>query len=168
LGVAPTLQHFGWARKTRLEDNYELLDSQLERVIAHADTVEIALRPSSETDAPAQRLIVPWRKPSGVRRHEILEAEACSRKNTAACSGRAQPAPSRHRPRAELARATHSGRRSGSLRHRQSEKKSGRSIRMTLSLAFLDPTLIKVTVETVCREAMESRASLTCRPISVW
>jgi site-specific DNA recombinase len=126
---------------------HELLDSQLERVVVHANRLEIALRPSGETDAPAQNLIVPWTKPSGVRQRQILEPETPV--------GKMQPlaADERNRLLRAIALARNwlneliQGAVADFAAIAKREKKSERSIRMTLSLAFLDPALIRAAVE---------------------
>jgi site-specific DNA recombinase len=99
-------------------------------------------------DAPDRILVIPWTPPSPYRRREIIQGEG----------GRsAAVRPMRAEARAllidalrdaycwqdELIRDSSSTIESIAMR----EKKTERSIRMTLSLAFLSPVLIKAAIE---------------------
>ncbi len=125
----------------------ELVDSDLERVVVHPDRIEIFPRDRGDADIPSRTLTIRWTKPSPTRRREILQPQL--------------PDSAAHRMGAEermrLLRAIATARRwldeliAGTIPDIAAlaarEDKSERSVRMTLSLAFLDPALIKVAVQ---------------------
>jgi len=125
----------------------ELVRSDLERIVVHPGRIEIARRDGRDPDASTITLAIPWTKPSSTRRREILEPETSNGKTLPLA------ADERHR----LLRATALARRwldeliggvvSDAAAIAARERKSERSVRMTLSLAFLDPALIEAAVE---------------------
>jgi site-specific DNA recombinase len=125
----------------------DLMESELERVALHPDRIEIVCRDPSNADAPSKTLTVPWTKPSFTRRREILQPDSSD--------GEAHRMAADERVR--LLRAIATARRwldelitgsvAGIATLAVREKKSERSVRMTLSLAFLDPALIRVAAQ---------------------
>ncbi len=125
----------------------ELIDAYLDRVEILPNALMLTLKVDGNADEPTTRLTVPWIKPEAVRRREIILPEA----------GAARPQPIRVNEQARLVRAIATARRwvdeiiagavpdTAALAKR--EEKTERSIRMALSLAFLDPMLIKAACE---------------------
>ena len=121
--------------------------SQIDRVVIHRDQIEIALSGADDPDTPARILTVAWTKPSSTRQREILEPIDAS--------GRTLPLAADERNRLlrtmALARKWVDELIAGVIADTAAlaarENKSERSIRMTFSLAFLDPALIKAAVE---------------------
>jgi site-specific DNA recombinase len=120
----------------------------VERITIRRTTLEIQLAEGTAGDCSDRILVVPWTPPSPHRRREIIQGE----------SGRsAAPRPMRAEARALLIDALRdaycwqdelmrdSSRTIESIAAR--EKKTERSIRMTLSLAFLSPALVKAAIE---------------------
>ncbi len=124
-----------------------LVDERLARAVVHPDHIEIVWRDGAEAASSARTTIVPWIRPSLTRRREILEPTAAS------SPGRLMEADERDR----LIRAIALARKwlgeliAGAIPDPAAlaarEHKSERSIRMTLSLAFLDPALIAAAVD---------------------
>ena len=127
--------------------SFDLVERDLERVTVHADRVEILRREKGDEDGVPQRLTIPWSKPSQTRRCEILQPESSD--------GAAHRLGSDERMRLlramALARLWLDQLIAGvvpdvaSLAAR--EGKTERWARMTLSLAFLDPALIKAAAQ---------------------
>jgi site-specific DNA recombinase len=124
------------------------LRAAVERITIRRTTLEIQLAEGMAEDSPDRILVIPWTPPSPYRRREIIQGEG----------GRsAAVRPMRAEARAllidalrdaycwqdELIRDSSSTIESIAMR----EKKTERSIRMTLSLAFLSPVLIKAAIE---------------------
>ena len=124
------------------------LRAAVERITIRRTTLEIQLAEGMAEDAPDRILVIPWTPLSPYRRREIIQGEG----------GRsAAVRPMRAEARAllidalrdaycwqdELIRDSSSTIESIAMR----EKKTERSIRMTLSLAFLSPVLIKAAIE---------------------
>jgi DNA invertase Pin-like site-specific DNA recombinase len=124
------------------------LRAAIERVILSRTTIEIELAEERLADDQNRILIVPWTPPSPYRRREIIQGEG--------------EQPSAMRPMRTKARAilidalrdahrwldeliTNSNRTTEALAAR--EGKTERSIRMTLSLAFLSPALIQAAID---------------------
>ncbi len=118
------------------------------RVTIRRTTLEIQLAEGMTRDAPDRVLVIPWTPPSPYRRREIIQGEG------------EQPAvvrPMRTKARAVLIDAlrdahrwldeltTNSSHTIESIAAR--EKKTERSIRMTMSLAFLSPALVKAAID---------------------
>ena len=120
--------------------------SQLERLVVHHDRLVMTLTTDlNDPDSASQTIVVPWSKPSMMRRKEILRPTDVAQS---------------HRPmegdeRMRLLRGIAASRKwlteiiggsadIGTIASR--EGKSQRAVRMTLSLAFLDPSLIKVAI----------------------
>jgi site-specific DNA recombinase len=119
-----------------------------ERITIRRTTLEIQLAEGMAGDSPARILVIPWTPPSPYRHREIIQGEG----------GRsAGVRPMRVEARVllidafrdaycwqdELMRDSSSTIESLAMR----EKKTERSIRMTLSLAFLSPALVKAAIE---------------------
>ena len=124
------------------------LRAAVERITIRRTTLEIELAEGMAEDASDRILVIPWTPPSPYRRREIIQGE----------SGRsAAVRPMRAEARAllmdslcdaycwqdELMRDSNCTIKSIATR----EKKTERSIRMTLSLTFLSPVLVKAAVE---------------------
>ncbi|HEX9167682.1 MAG TPA: hypothetical protein VF886_01965, partial [Roseiarcus sp.] len=119
-----------------------LIDAFLVRVIVRSDRLEIEHRIDLDQAHPNQSLLVPWTKPaSRVRRAILMSSSAI---------GQSRRMEGEERDRLILAIATARSWLQGLVRgaiHDVAElaarhNRTLRSIRMTLSLAFLDPTLI--------------------------
>jgi site-specific DNA recombinase len=119
-----------------------------DRITIRRTTLEIQLAEGMAEDASDRILIIPWTPPSPYRRREIIQGEG----------GRfAAMRPMRAEARALLIDALRDAhcwqdelmrdpsRTIASIAAR--EKKTERSIRMTLSLSFLSPALVKAAVE---------------------
>ncbi|HYA79611.1 MAG TPA: recombinase family protein, partial [Methylocystis sp.] len=125
----------------------ELVDDYLERVVVHPDRLEIVRRKAGDDECPSRTLVVPWTKPSQTRRREILQPEGADAEGVR--MGAAE--------RTRLLRAIATARSwldeliAGAVPDfaclAAREGKSERSVRMTLSLAFLDPALIKAAAQ---------------------
>ena len=118
------------------------------RVTIRRTTLEIQFAEGMTGDAPDRVLVIPWTPPSPYRRREIIQGEG------------EQPAavrPMRTKARAVLIDAlrdahrwldeltTDSSHTIESIAAR--EKKTERSIRLTMSLAFLSPALVKAAID---------------------
>jgi site-specific DNA recombinase len=129
-------------------DHGAILRGAVERVVISQTTIEIELAESAGRDDQIRILNIPWTPPSPRRRREIIQ-------------GAAEPPPTM-RPMRTKARAlltdalrdahqwldeltTSANQTVGALAMR--EGKTERSIRMTLSLAFLCPALVKAALE---------------------
>jgi site-specific DNA recombinase len=124
------------------------LRAAVERITVRRATLEIELAEGMAGDSSDRILVIPWTPPSPYRRREIIQGEG----------GRsAAVRPMRAEARAllieafrdaycwqdELMRDSSSTIESLATR----EKKTERSIRMTLSLSFLSPVLVKAAIE---------------------
>jgi site-specific DNA recombinase len=124
------------------------LRAAIERITIGRTTLEIQLADRMAGEAPDRVLIIPWTPPSPCRRREIIQGEG--EDSTAA-------RPMRIKARAVLIDAlrdahrwldelkTDSTRTIAAIAARES--KTERSIRMTMSLAFLSPALVKAAIE---------------------
>jgi site-specific DNA recombinase len=124
------------------------LHAAVERITIRRTLLEIELIEAMVEDPPGRILIIPWTPPSPYRRREIIQGE-----------GGRSPAmrPMRAEARALLIDALRDAHcwqdelirdpscTIASIAAR--EKKTERSIRMTLSLSFLSPALVKAAVE---------------------
>ena len=130
-----------------LDPRADLL-AAVERITIRRTTLEIQLAEGMAEDSSDRILVIPWTPPSPYRRREIIQGEG----------GRsAAMRPMRAEARALLIDALrdaycwqdelmrYPSRTIESIAAR--EKKTERSIRMTLSLAFLSPALIKAAIE---------------------
>ncbi len=120
----------------------------VERITVRRTTLEIQLAEGTAGDASNRTLIIPWTPPSPYRRREIIQGE----------SGRCRAMrPMRAEARTLLIDALRDayfwqdeliGVPSCTIASiAASEKKTERSIRMTLSLSFLSPALVKAAIE---------------------
>jgi site-specific DNA recombinase len=120
----------------------------IDRVVIGRATIRIQLSEVAEENDSARILTLPWTRPSPYRKREIIQGA-----NDAKTYCRPMPANSR----ATLIEALHDAHRwldelLSDPRHTlellaSREGKSERSIRMTLSLAFLAPEIVKAVVE---------------------
>jgi hypothetical protein len=129
----------------------ECVVNDLDRGILRAARVDILLSRTEDEDvgAEAKTFSIPWTKPSPVRRRDIILPE------TSAITSRIRPI--RMEERARLLKAIGVARRwldeliEGTVTDVAAiaarDQKTERSVRMTLSLAFLDPTIAKAIVE---------------------
>ncbi len=127
---------------------FEPASAALERVTMGRTTLESLFAEGVPGDSSDRILIIPWTPPSPYRRHEIIPGEG---EQSAAVR------PMRAEARALLIDAlrgancwldeltTDSSRTIESIAAR--EKKTERSARMTLSLAFLSPALVKAVID---------------------
>ena len=110
--------------------------------------IQVQLSDAAEAEAGARTLTVPWTPPSPYRKREIIQGVA---------DGKTSARPMRANARAILLDALGDAHRwldellSDPLQTLESlalrEGKTERSIRMTLSLAFLAPDIVKAAVE---------------------
>jgi site-specific DNA recombinase len=129
-------------------DHHERIRSRIEGVTLGSGAIRIALSRDADQEAEAKVLTVAWTAPSPNRRREIIQG-------TSAGSSSIRPLPTSarlvllkalrkaHRWLDEL--LTDSKQTIDSIAARES--KSERSIRMTLSLAFLSPDLVKAAID---------------------
>jgi site-specific DNA recombinase len=130
-----------------LDPRADLL-AAVERITIRRTTLEIQLAEGMAEDSSDRILVIPWAPPSPYRRREIIQGEG---RRSAAMR------PMRVEARALLIDALrdaycwqdelmrYPSRTIESIAAR--EKKTERSIRMTLSLAFLSPALVKAAIE---------------------
>ena len=124
------------------------LRAAVERITIRCTTLEIQLAEGMAEDSSDRILVIPWTPPAPHRRREIIQGEG---RRSAAVR------PMRAEARALLIDALRdaycwqdelirdSSRTIESIAAR--EQKTERSIRMTLSLAFLSPALVKAAIE---------------------
>jgi hypothetical protein len=129
-------------------DNAADLRAAVERVVLSQTKIEIELAESAAGDDQNRILIIPWTPPSPYRRREIIHGEGDCLSATRPMKAKARAilidaARDAHRWLDEL--TTNSNRTIESLAVR--EGKTERSIRMTLSLAFLSPALARAAVD---------------------
>jgi site-specific DNA recombinase len=129
-------------------DPRECIRSRIERATLERAALRIVLSHDADRQAEAEVLTIPWAAPSPYRRREIIQG-------TSAGSSSARPMPTS--ARLALIRTlrkahywldellTEPKQTIDSIAARES--KSERSIRMTLSLAFLSPDLVKVAID---------------------
>jgi site-specific DNA recombinase len=134
--------------KSEPPDHHEELRSRIERVTLQRGAIRISLVRKDDEDADTNILTIGWTAPSPYRRREIIQG-------TSVGSSSARPLPTSarlaltkalrkaHRWLEEL--LTERNQTIDSIAARES--KSERSIRMTLSLAFLSPDLAKAAVD---------------------
>jgi hypothetical protein len=135
----------GDRRQTALSDR-DVIVAELDRLVIRADHIEIR-RTDEVMDDASDVILVDWRKPSSTRRRDIILPETSD--------GPIRPI--RVDEQVRLLKAIALARRwldelvagtvadvSGLARR---EKRTERSIRMMLSLAFLDPAIIKAAVD---------------------
>jgi hypothetical protein len=128
--------------------HHERIRSRIERVTLERAAIRIALSHDTDQEAEAKVLTIPWAAPSPYRRREIIHG-------TSAGSSSVRPMPTS--ARLVLIKALRKAHRwldelltdpkqTTELIAAQ-ESKSERSIRMTLSLAFLSPDLVKSAID---------------------
>jgi site-specific DNA recombinase len=129
-------------------DPHEQLRSRIDRVTLEGGAIRIALVRKDDEDGDANILTIGWVAPSPYRRREIIQGA-----NAGSSSVRPLPTSARRVLIKALRKAhlwldellTTSEKTVESIAAQ--EGKSERSIRMTLSLAFLSPDIIKAAVE---------------------
>jgi site-specific DNA recombinase len=129
-------------------DHHEQLRSGIDRVTLERGAIRIALVRKDDEERDADILTIGWTAPSPYRRREIIQGT-----NAGSSSARPLPTSARlvlikalrkaHRWLDELLTNPQQAVESIAAR----EVKSERSIRMTLSLAFLSPDLVKAAIE---------------------
>jgi site-specific DNA recombinase len=129
-------------------DDHERIRSRIERVTLEKAAIRIALARNDYEEGKANLLTIAWVAPSPYRRREIIQG-------TSAGSFSARPLPTSARLVLTKARRkahrwldellTEPKQTIESIAARES--KSERSIRMTLSLTFLSPDLVKAAIE---------------------
>ncbi len=137
------------------EDNDEttrhaLVAEKLDRVVIHPERLEIRIKDAATDGLDEPKTInIPWRKPGPVRRREIIlpveESSGCRTK------------PIRVEEQRRLLKAINLARGwleeliAGTVEDvaalAEREQKSERSVRMTLSLAFLDPAIVMAAMQ---------------------
>jgi site-specific DNA recombinase len=124
----------------------EFVEKQLVRAVIRADKIQITRREDRDTDETTI-LTVPWTPASSARRKEILEPEI----SNGASKSLGPDERARLLRAMVLARGWMHELIEGSIPDAAAiairEGRSERSIRMTLSLAFLDPALVKAAVD---------------------
>jgi site-specific DNA recombinase len=128
--------------------HHERIRSRIERVTLEGAAIRIALARKDNEEQDSDVLTIVWAAPSPYRRREIIQGTS-----TGSSAARPLPTSARlvlvkalrkaHRWLDEL--LTDSKQTIDSIAARES--KSERSIRMTLSLAFLSPDLIKAAID---------------------
>jgi hypothetical protein len=125
------------------------IESAIERVTLSASRVEIALADAADVEERDRRLVLPWTRSSPHRRRDIIQCtdesggrprramRARAREVFIAALSRAHRWLDELLSDAETSIATVAAR----------ERKSERSIRMTLSLVFLAPDLVRAAIE---------------------
>jgi len=136
----------GNRRQTEFSDR-DVIAGGLDRVIVRADHIEIRRTNEAMDDGASDVTIVDWRKPSSTRRRDIILPETSD--------GPIRPI--RVDEQARLLKAIALARRwldelvAGTVADvsglAKREKRTERSIRMMLSLAFLDPAIIKAAAD---------------------
>jgi site-specific DNA recombinase len=129
-------------------DRHESIRSRIERVTLEGAAIHIAMARKDDEDGDSNTLTIAWAAPSPYRRREIIQG-------TSAGSSAARPLPTSARPVLTKAlRKAHRWLDELSTEPNQTiesivarESKSERSIRMTLSLAFLSPDLVKAAID---------------------
>jgi hypothetical protein len=125
------------------------IESAIERVTLRASRVEIALADAADVEEQDRRLVLPWTRSSPHRRRDIIQGtDESGRRPRQAMRARAREvfiaALSRaHRWLDELLSDAETSIATVAARERKSE----RSIRMTLSLVFLAPDLVRAAIE---------------------
>jgi site-specific DNA recombinase len=124
------------------------LRAAVERITIRRTTLEIQLAEGTAGDPPDRIIVVPWTPPSPYRRREIIQGQG---EQSAAVR------PMRTKARAVLIDAMRDARRwldeltTDSSHTIESiaarEKRTERSIRLTMSLAFLAPALVKAAID---------------------
>ena len=124
------------------------LRAAVERITIRRTALEIQLAQEIAGEAPDRIMLVPWTPPSPYRRREIVQGEG---------EQFAAVRPMRTQARVVLVDALRDAHRwldeltTDPIRTIESiaapEKKTERSIRMTLSLAFLSPALVKAAID---------------------
>ena len=124
----------------------DLVDGALGRVVVHPDRIEVVRRKPDDEGTPFQTVTIPWIKPSQTRRREILQTRSGDEAHLMGATERLR-----------LLRAIAMARLwvdeliAGAVPDLAAlatrEGKSERSVRMTLSLAFLDPALVKAATQ---------------------
>jgi site-specific DNA recombinase len=130
----------------------EIVANDLDRVVLQAERVDLRLSREAveESDAETRIIAVPWSKPASVRRREIIFPEAPA-------IAKSHVRPIRVEEQARLLKAIAIARRwldeliAGTVVDMvalaKREQKTERSVRMTLSLAFLDPAIVRAAVD---------------------
>lgn len=131
------------SRRARISD-------QLDRVVVHPERLEIRMkRVDADGCAEIETISIAWRKPDSVRRREIIvPAESVDRHRVKPIRIEEQ---SRLLKAIDLARVWLNDLITGKVEDIASiarrERKTERSVRMTLSLAFLDPAIVGAAAE---------------------
>ena len=124
----------------------DLVDGALGRVVVHPDRIEIVRRKLDDEGTPLHTVTIPWIKPSQTRRREVLQRSGDGEAHLMGATERV-----RLLRGIAMARLWVEGLIAGAVRDLATlamrEGKSERSVRMTLSLAFLDPALIKAAAQ---------------------
>jgi site-specific DNA recombinase len=129
-------------------DHHELIRSRIERITLEKVAIRIALTYGTHKESEAEILNIAWAAPSPYRRREIIQGTSAG-----SFSARPMPASARLALIKKLRKAhrlldeilTEPKQTIESIAARES--KSERSIRMTLSLAFLSPDLVKAAID---------------------
>jgi site-specific DNA recombinase len=130
------------------QDDIELIRSAVARVDVESDALVIAMKPSNSSKKPVKFQVL-WKKPSSKRKREILLPSTITTKSSLR--------PIRSDARARLIAAIVRGRSwldeivSGAVMGTNElairERRTVRTINMTISLAFLAPTLVRAILE---------------------
>ena len=125
----------------------DLIDAHIDKVVIRRDAIEITKR-NIGSDAPAAPIVLPWSSAPAYQRREIIVPPGADR---------SEERPIRSESRARLVEGIAKarlwldelimGRTSDTSEIARREGCSERSIRMTLSLAFLSPTIVRAAVK---------------------
>jgi site-specific DNA recombinase len=126
----------------------DVVRDAIERVTIAETEIKIQLSGAAITEGADRMLVIPWTRPSPFRRREIIQGEGASASTIRPMRVRARAVflnalRNAHRWLDELARD--SARSVETIAER--EGKSERSIRMTLSLAFVAPPIVAAAIE---------------------
>ncbi len=132
---------------SRPSNDLDLLNT-IERVTASKTEITIRLMDSTGGEGQSNAIVVPWIAPSHHRKREILQGEGSPVSSARPMRGRTRAAilesfRRAHRWLDDITRDPEQTTASIAARERKSE----RSIRMTISLAFIDPALTQAAIE---------------------
>lgn len=150
--AAPTVEHCVADAISKQSADRPVLQSELlglvDRVTVGRTAIQVQLSEAAEVDVGAMTLTVPWRPPSPYRKREIIQSARDPNVSVRPMRANARAIlvgalGDSHRWLNELLSDPDQTLESLALR----EGKTDRSVRMTLSLAFLAPDIVKAAVE---------------------
>ena len=128
--------------------NEELIANHLDRVIIQPDKLVLQMKLEADGAEPSAPIIVPWSRPVHTRKREIILPHDSNQLDVRPIRAEARARLKTALPRARswLAELTadHEA-KTASIAAR--EKVSERSVRMTLPLAFISPTIVRAAID---------------------